>query len=59
MLECRIFVTCVCRTRISEEEDSLLTNLKTASTDTDPSQPSPVMKELVKCMKYLIGKNEG
>lgn len=39
------------------EEDSLLTNLKTASTDTDPAQPSPVMVHLVKCLRYLISKN--
>jgi hypothetical protein len=41
------------------EEDSLLTNLKTASSTPDPSQPSPVMKQLVECIKYLILKNEG
>ena len=40
------------------EEDSLLTNLKTASTDPDPMQPSPVMKQLVECLEYLISKNE-
>jgi hypothetical protein len=39
------------------EEDSLLTNLKTASTDTEPSQPSPVMEQLVACLRYLISKN--
>lgn len=41
------------------EEDSLLTNLKTASTDIDPTEPSPVMSKLVECLKYLISKNEG
>lgn len=40
------------------EEDSLLTNLKTASTDTDPTRPSPVMRQLVECLKYLISQNE-
>ena len=40
------------------EEDSLLTNLKTASTDTDPTQPSPVMEQLVKCLRNLISKNK-
>ncbi len=41
------------------EEDSLLTNLKTASTDTDPTQPSPVMEQLLECLKYLISQNDG
>ncbi len=40
------------------EEDSLLTNLKQGSTDTDPTQASPVMKQLVECMEYLISMNE-
>lgn len=40
------------------EEDSLLTNLKTASSDTDPTQPSPVMSQLVECLRYLISRNE-
>lgn len=40
------------------EEDSLLTNLKTASTDTDPTQPSPVMEHLVQCLRNLISKNK-
>ena len=39
------------------EEDSLLTNLKTASTDTDPTQPSPVMRQLIECLKHLISQN--
>jgi hypothetical protein len=38
------------------EEDSLLTNLKTDSRDPDPSRPSPVMEELVRCLRFLIGK---
>jgi predicted phosphodiesterase len=36
-------------------KNSLLTNLKTASTDTDPLAPSPVMKQLAECLKTLIG----
>lgn len=36
------------------EEDSLLTNLNTASTEVDPFQPSPVMFQLVECMKALL-----
>jgi len=40
------------------EEDSLLTNLKTASTDTDPTAPSPVMQQLVACLKDLISNNQ-
>jgi hypothetical protein len=41
------------------EEDSLLTNLKTASTEIDFSSPSPVMEHLVACLRKLIGQNEG
>lgn len=40
------------------EEDSLLTNLKTASIKTDPYQASPVMKQLEKCLRHLIKNNE-
>ena len=40
------------------EEDSLLTNLKTDSTEIDPSQPSPIMIQLVECLRYLISQNE-
>lgn len=40
------------------EKYGLLTNLKTASTDTDPMHPSPVMTQLVECLKFLITKNE-
>lgn len=36
------------------EEDSLLTNLKTASTEIDPFRPSPVMIQLVECIKALL-----
>ena len=40
------------------EESSLLTNLKTASFDPDPLQPSPVLKQLVKCLRYIIKQNK-
>ncbi|MDI6792316.1 MAG: metallophosphoesterase [bacterium] len=40
------------------EEDSLLTNLKEAGKETDPAQPSPVMKQLVECLEHLISKND-
>ncbi|MFX0196850.1 MAG: metallophosphoesterase [Candidatus Hodarchaeota archaeon] len=40
------------------EEDSLLTNLETAGSKPDPSKPSPVLKSLVECLRYLIDKNE-
>lgn len=40
------------------EEDGLLTNLKTGSTDTESTQPSPVMVQLVECLRELISKNE-
>jgi hypothetical protein len=36
------------------EEDSLLTNLRKDSRDSDPTRPSPVMEELIRCMKFLI-----
>ena len=39
-------------------ENSLLTNLQTASSDTAPTQPSPVLEKLVECLRYLIAKNE-
>ncbi|MGC8490366.1 MAG: metallophosphoesterase [Syntrophobacteraceae bacterium] len=37
--------------------NSLLTNLKTASSDTDPSAPSPVLLKLVECLRELIERN--
>jgi len=40
------------------EEDSLLTNLKTASTDIDFAKPSPVLEQLVACLRNLIEQNE-
>ena len=41
------------------EEDSLLTNMKTASSETDPTQASPVLKSLVGCLQALIEENQG
>lgn len=41
------------------EEDSLLTNLKTASSDVDPTQAGPVMDGLVECLRHLITHNQG
>ncbi len=40
------------------EEDSLLTNLKTDSTDIDTTKSSPVLEELVVCLKHLISQNK-
>ena len=39
-------------------ETSLLTNLQTASSDTDPTRPSPVLEKLVECLRYLIDSND-
>jgi hypothetical protein len=41
------------------EEDSLLTNLKPAGSDVDPTQASPVMIGLVECLRHLISCNKG
>ena len=41
------------------EEDSLLTNLKTSSSATDPLSPSPVMERLVDCLGRLFADNAG
>jgi len=41
------------------EEDSLLTNLQVASTKTDPTEPSPVLKTLVECLRHIISQNKG
>ena len=41
------------------EEDSLLTNLKVASSDVDPTQASPVMISLVECLRHLISHSKG
>ena len=38
------------------EEDSLLTDLQQGSTDIDPLHASPVMKQLVDCIKHLISQ---
>ncbi len=40
-------------------ENSILTNLKTDSWDTDTSVPSPVMIKMIECLKNIISKNEG
>jgi hypothetical protein len=39
-------------------DNSLLTNLQTASSNTAPTQPSPVLEKLVECLRYLIAENE-
>ncbi len=36
----------------------LLTNLRTASSEIDPREPSPVLQELVKCLAHIISLNE-
>lgn len=41
------------------EEDSLLTNLKPASSDPDPLNPSPVLVELVNCLRKLVSECNG
>lgn len=41
------------------EEDSLLTNLQTAKSNTDPLSPSPVMVELAQCLEFLLAENKG
>ena len=38
------------------EEDSLLTDLQQGSTDIDPLNASPVMKQLVECIKHLVSQ---
>ena len=40
------------------EEDSLLTNLRAGYSDIDTSEPSPVLKQLVKCLEFLISRNQ-
>ena len=39
------------------EEDSVLTNLRTASRAVDPTTPSPVMRDLVACLRDLLSHN--
>ena len=39
-------------------DNSLLTNLKAASSDTNPTRPSPVMEQLVACLKDLLEKTD-
>ncbi len=41
------------------EEDSLLTNLKVASSEPDLSRPSPVLEALIHCLRLLISTNKG
>lgn len=38
-------------------ETSLLTNLQVASSDPDPTRPSPVLEKLVECLRYFISQN--
>ncbi len=38
-------------------ENSLLTNLTTDSTDTDPAVASPVLSHMVRCLRAIIGQN--
>lgn len=40
------------------EEDGLLTNLKKDHVKIDTTKPSPVLKELVNCLKHLISQNK-
>jgi len=40
------------------EESSLLTNLEDNTGIIDPTTPSPVMTQLVECLRHLISKNE-
>jgi hypothetical protein len=39
-------------------ETSLLTNLQVGSDTPDPSGPSPVLKQLVACLRHLIAQNQ-
>ena len=39
--------------------NSLLTNLKTASSDADPLEPSPVLRSLAACLATLVEQNTG
>ncbi|HEU5237150.1 MAG TPA: metallophosphoesterase, partial [Pyrinomonadaceae bacterium] len=40
-------------------ENSLLTKLTPDCADTEPTKPSPVLVQLVECLKSLIAHNEG
>ena len=40
-------------------ENSLLTKLSTDCSDTEPTKPSPVLVQLVECLKSLIAHNDG
>ena len=39
-------------------ETSLLTNLQIASDQPDPKEPSPVLIQLVTCLRHLVSKNQ-
>ena len=38
------------------EEDDLLTNVKKGTGQIDPTKPSPVLEQLVECLRYIIDK---
>ena len=38
--------------------NSLLTNLKTAQAETSPLKPSPVLRQLVRCLRELVSLND-
>ena len=40
------------------EEDSVLTAVKPGSRDVDPLRPSPLLKQLVECLRFLLSHNE-
>ena len=40
------------------EEDSLLTYVPPGKTEADPAKESPVLRELVNCLRYLILRND-
>jgi hypothetical protein len=40
------------------EEDSILTAIKPGSRDVDPLKPSPMMEQLVRCLRHLIVQND-
>jgi UDP-2,3-diacylglucosamine pyrophosphatase LpxH len=40
-------------------ENSLLTNIKTGTVETDPTKASPVLIKLVECIKQIVSKDTG
>ena len=38
------------------EEDNLLTHIKKGTGQIDPTKPSPVLEQLVECLRYIIDK---